>query len=159
MGAWSEIILAKDSIQCYILTGEAMRKEPPRFFKTRAFTKLAARAEISDEVLLKAAADLLEGKGDNLGGNVWKKRLNKNMHRSIVVEKAGDWWIFVFMYAKKDRDNLDQAEERAFKLLAKQYERMTSAQLDDQIAKKELLEIVGHDHYTPIQKRCFRSHP
>lgn len=72
---------------------DAMRKKQPLFFKTKAFARLAAKAQILDEELLRAGKDLAEGKGGNLGGNVWKKRLNKNMHRSIVVEKVGDHWF------------------------------------------------------------------
>lgn len=125
---------------------KTLSKRPPRFFKTKAFAKLTEKVGIPDGALLKAAADLLEGKGDNLGGNVWKKRLNKNMHRSIIVEKVRTWWIFVFLYAKQDRDNIDQAEVEAFKLLARQYEAMTDRQLKDQIVQKELLEIVCHDN-------------
>lgn len=123
---------------------DAMRKKQPRFFKTKAFAKLAAKAQILDEELLRAGKHLAEGKGDNLGGNVWKKRLNKNMHRSIVVEKVGDHWFFVYLYAKNDRENIDQAEEAAFKRLATLFAAMSSAHLDDQIKIKELLEIVSN---------------
>ena len=94
---------------------DVMRPTQPRFFKTKAFAKLATKAHILDEELFRAGKDLAEGKGDNLGGNVWKKRLNKNMHRSIVVEKVGDNWFFVYLYAKNDRENIDPAEEAAFK--------------------------------------------
>ncbi len=52
------------------------------------------------------ALDLALGKGDNLGGNVWKKRLNKNMHRSVVIRKAVGWWFFFYLYAKNARDKL-----------------------------------------------------
>lgn len=112
-----------------------------RVFKTRAFAKLATKARINDQALWKAAIDLADGKGDNLGGNVWKKRLNHNMHRSIVVERVGRSWFFVFLFAKKDRVNIDDAELQAFKLLAKQFAKMSGAQLHDQLAQQELQEI------------------
>src|SRR5690606_4410668 len=121
-----------------------MGSTPARCFKTKAFAKLAHKAAVPDADLLIAIAELREDKGTKLGGNVWKKRLNKNMHRCIVVEKIGERWIFVFMYAKQDRDNLTQAEEQAFKLLAKQYKKMSDVQLKDLLAKQELLEITNH---------------
>ncbi|MBB6300935.1 hypothetical protein GGE67_001541 [Rhizobium leucaenae] len=46
-----------------------------RIFKTRWFTKEAAKAEISDSELLKAIKQVAEGKADDLGGGVFKKRL------------------------------------------------------------------------------------
>lgn len=113
-------------------------------FKTKGFSKQAKKAEISDGELWGAAAALAKGQGDNLGGNVWKKRLNRNMHRSIVVEKVGDSWVFVFLFAKKDRENIGDDELEAFKLLADQYAKMTAAQLTDLLDAKELQEIFGN---------------
>lgn len=116
-----------------------------RFFKTKAFAKLAAKARISDLELYRAGSDLIQGKGINLGGGVWKKRLNKNMHRSIVVEQVADCWFFVYLYAKSDRENIDQAEEAAFKLLATQYAAMHDEQLDELLVLKEIQEVFSHE--------------
>ncbi len=66
------------------------------------------------------------------------------MHRSIVVEKVGDDWFFVYLYAKNDRENIDQAEEAAFKRLATLFAAMSTAPLDDQLKIKELSEIVSN---------------
>jgi hypothetical protein len=41
---------------------------------------------------------------DDLGGGVYKKRLNDNMHRSIIIAKAGRHWIYAYLYAKKDHE-------------------------------------------------------
>jgi DNA-binding transcriptional regulator YiaG len=51
--------------------------------------------------LLKAIRQVALGQADNLGGGVFKKRLNDNMHRSIVLTKAGEFWIFAYLFAKK----------------------------------------------------------
>jgi hypothetical protein len=56
-----------------------------RIFKTRWFTKEAAKADISDSELLKAIKQVAEGKADDLGGGVFKKRLKDNTHRSIIL--------------------------------------------------------------------------
>ncbi|MDY0310121.1 MAG: type II toxin-antitoxin system RelE/ParE family toxin [Castellaniella sp.] len=131
-----------------------MDNHTPRFFKTRLFAKRAAKARISDQELFQAGTDLTQGKGANLGGGVWKKRLNKNLHRSIVVEKVAAWWFFIYLYAKRDRENIDQAEEAAFKRLAAQYAVMQDAQLDELLMLHELLEIFSHDDQAPLQERC-----
>lgn len=129
-----------------------MSQSRTRFFKTKMFAKLATKAQILDVELLRVGADLALGKGDNLGGNVWKKRLNKNMHRSVVIRKAVGWWFFFYLYAKNARDNIDQAEVTGFKLLAAQYAAMSEEQLRELLTMQEILEIVGDDDQTPIQK-------
>lgn len=43
----------------------------------------------------------MQRQADDLGGGVFKKRLNKNMHRSIVQTKGGRHWIFAYLAAKK----------------------------------------------------------
>jgi hypothetical protein len=56
----------------------------PRAFKTEWFAKAAKKADISDADLCKAIEQVRLGQCDDLGGGVFKKRLNKNMHRSIM---------------------------------------------------------------------------
>jgi hypothetical protein len=36
------------------------------------------------------------------------------MHRSIVLAKGGQHWVFAYLYAKKDRANIDADELAAF---------------------------------------------
>jgi hypothetical protein len=49
----------------------------------------------------------MAGQGIDLGGGVFKKRLNQNRHRSIILAKGGRFWICQFLFAKKDRSNID----------------------------------------------------
>ena len=72
-------------------------------------------------MLIFVGRELEKGQGDALGGQVWKKRLNENRSRSIVLTKPGDYWIFVYLFAKKDRENIDPDELAAFKKLSKDY--------------------------------------
>jgi len=74
-----------------------------RAFKTAWFTKAARKARIKDEDLCEAIEDVRKGQADDLGGGVFKKRLNKNMHRSIILAKGGRYWIYEFLFAKKIR--------------------------------------------------------
>jgi len=62
-----------------------------RTFKTAWFAKAARKARISDAVLCKAITQVVLGQADDLGGGVFKKRLNDNMHRSIVLAKSGEF--------------------------------------------------------------------
>lgn len=88
-----------------------------RTFKTAWFSKAAKKARISDKALCKAIEQVARGQADDLGG-VFKKRLNDNMHRSIVLAKAGEYWVFAYLFAKKDRANIDDDELLAFRKLA-----------------------------------------
>lgn len=55
-----------------------MKPLSPRIFKTKWFNKAAKAAGIADVELCRAAKQLTLGMGNDLGGNVWKKRLDQN---------------------------------------------------------------------------------
>jgi hypothetical protein len=63
-------------------------KPTPKIFKTARFMKDAKKARINDAELCSAIQQVMLGQADDLGGGVFKKRLNDNMHRSIVLAKA-----------------------------------------------------------------------
>ena len=67
--------------------------ETDRVFKTAWFAKEARKAKITNEVLCRAISQVMQGQADDLGGGVYKKRLNDNLHRSIILAKAGQHWI------------------------------------------------------------------
>jgi len=54
-----------------------------------------------------------------LGSGVFKKRLNNNLYRSIILAKGGKYWIYEYLFAKKNRENIESDELLAFRLLAK----------------------------------------
>ncbi len=84
------------------------------------------------------------GQADDLGGGVYKKRLNKNMYRSIILAKSGHTWVFEYLFAKQDRDNIDTEELASFRQLAKAYETLTEPQLARLVRDGDLTEIC-HD--------------
>jgi hypothetical protein len=114
---------------------------PPRTFRTAWFSKAARKALIGDEELCHAMEQVRKGQADDLGGGVFKKRLDKNRHRSIVVAKGGRYWVYTYLFAKKDRDNITNAELKAFRDLAGLYDRKTDAEIELELKAKELTEI------------------
>lgn len=116
----------------------------PKAFKTKKFSKNARSAQISDADLCHAIDQVMGRQAVDLGGGVYKKRLNKNKHRSIILAKGGQYWVYEYLFAKKDRDNIDDAELAMFRMLAKGYEVLTTSQLAKLIEQKLLLEIC-HD--------------
>lgn len=116
-----------------------------KIFKTAWFSKAAKKAGIQDSELCRAVAQAMQGQADDLGGGVFKKRLNDNQHRSIILAKAGRWWIYEYVFAKKDRDNIDSDELTQFKLLAKSYAALSATEVQQLIDDHYFLEIC-HDH-------------
>ena len=56
-----------------------------RAFKTAWFSTAARKAHIADDELCEAIREAMKGQADDLGGGVFKKRLSKNRHRSIIL--------------------------------------------------------------------------
>jgi hypothetical protein len=124
---------------------------PARVFKTSWFGKAARKAHIAGSELCEAVRQAMLGQAEDLGGGVFKKRLNSNMHRSIILAKGGFIWVYQYLYAKKDRENIDADELVDFRFLAKAYERLSEIQIAALLAQEHLLEICN-ECKTQIQK-------
>ncbi len=121
------------------------KKTTLRVFKTKRFSKDAAKALIPDADLCQAVQEVMAGQAVDLGGGVYKKRLNKNAHRSLLLAKGGVVWVYQFLFAKKDADNIDDDELVALKKLAKAYEQLAPPRLDELMAAREFVEICHGD--------------
>ena len=115
-----------------------------RVFKSSWFDKAARKALLTDQELCDAIQQVMLGQADDLGGGVYKKRLNDNMHRSIVLARGGRYWVYQFLFAKKDQDNIADDELAAFKQLARHYAQLNDEQIDQMLKIREFLEIC-HD--------------
>lgn len=114
----------------------------PRVFKTAWFSKNAKKAGITDKELCDAVKELIQGLWDaDLGGNVYKKRLNENRHRSIVITKTATYWFFTFLFSKAERDNITDKELTGFKKLSKDYATLNDDAVSIQLVNKDLMEI------------------
>lgn len=116
-----------------------------RSFKSAWFDKAASKRGILDKELCGAIQEVMRGQADDLGGGVWKKRLNKNRDRSIIVAKGGLNWFFVFLFQKKDRANIDVSELAEFKFLASRYAKLTAKQLSALLKSHEIVEICENE--------------
>lgn len=117
----------------------------PRTFKTAWFSKAARKALIADTELCDAMEQVRKGQADDLGGGVFKKRLDKNRHRSIIVAKGERYWVYEYLFAKKDRENVEDDELADFRRLAKGYAGLRHEQVSQLLAERDWLEIC-HDH-------------
>ena len=116
-----------------------------RVFKTAWFGKVAKKARIRDSALCACIQEAMLGQSDDLGGGVFKKRLNKNMHRAIILANVSRWWILVYMFAKKDRANIEDDELAQFRELAKAYAKLSDKQIQQLVDSNHFVEICHDD--------------
>ena len=84
---------------------------------------------IADAELCKAIREIMLGQAVDLGGGVFKKRLSKNLVRSIVLARGGQNWVYEFLFAKNDRDNINDDDLASLRRIAKSYEALTAEQI------------------------------
>jgi len=116
-----------------------------RVFKTAWFAKAAAKALIADDELCTAIQQVMLGQCDDLGGEVYKKRLGRNLFRSIVVAKGGSYWVYQFLFAKQDRSNIDNDELAEFRRTAKAYGALSERRIAELIVNRQWTEICNED--------------
>lgn len=116
-------------------------EETARTFKTAWFARAARKARITDAELCEAIRAVMKGQADDLGGGVFKKRLDRNRHRSIILAKGGRYWIYEYLFAKKDRANIDDKELSDFRILAKAYAGLSDRQVDRLLKDGDFTEI------------------
>lgn len=130
-----------------------MNKDNPprqRVFKTVWFSKAVRKVRIADSALCEAVYQAMQGRADDLGGGVFKKRLHDNLYRSVIIAKAGRHWVFEYLFAKQDRANIEPDELAGFRALAKVYAGLTTQQVEQLLRDKDWMEIC-HDQ-DEIQK-------
>ena len=123
----------------------ASAEDTTRTFKTAWFAKAARKARIKDDELCEAIREVMNGQANDLGGGVFKKRLNKNMHRTIILAKGGRYWIYEYLFAKKDQANIEDGELEDFRVLAKSYATLDEKQVAQLLEDKDLTEICRGD--------------
>ncbi len=63
------------------------------------------------------------------------------MHRSIIIAKGGKHWVYSYLFAKKDRENINQKELEDFREIANTYAKITDKEIDLALADEILVEI------------------
>jgi hypothetical protein len=97
-----------------------------RVFKGKSFVRFAKKEGITDAKLVEAIKKAEKGSIDaDYGGGVIKQRIARpgqgksGGYRSIILFRKGELAFFAYGFAKNERDNIDNDEERSFKKLAK----------------------------------------
>ena len=99
-----------------------------RIFTTKLFAKFARRERIADKSLTDAIERAGKGLVDaDLGGGVIKQRVARQGqgrsggYRTLIAYRSGDFAVFMFGFAKNERDNIDADELEALRIIASQW--------------------------------------
>lgn len=67
--------------------------------------------------------------------------MHQNLYRSIILGKSDEYWIYVYLFAKKDRANIEPNDLIAFRKLAVIYQKKSEDDIRKELASKALTEI------------------
>ncbi|MEN8171214.1 MAG: type II toxin-antitoxin system RelE/ParE family toxin [Pseudomonadota bacterium] len=123
-----------------------------RVFKTKLFSRWAAKENLKDEDLLVAVNELQDGLVDaDLGGHVVKKRVSlsgrgkRGGARTLIAFRVKDKAFFLYGFAKSTRANINDKELKALRLLASKFLGYTDAALTKAMKAGELIEVTSDD--------------
>ena len=87
-----------------------------------------------------------------LPGGIWGGHGWGNLNwPSGILAKGGKYWVYEYLFAKKDRANIENDEVLAFRLLANSYAGLTEQQVSQLLVNGDFVEIC-YDDKTEIQK-------
>ena len=123
-----------------------------RILKTKWFQRFVRRQGISDDVLREEVARVAAGHVDaDLGGHLLKQRMSRSGQgrsagfRVLVIYRKASRAIFVYGFAKSDKDALTADELAAYKMAAADYLAISDTQLTALVANGVLLEVDPDD--------------
>jgi hypothetical protein len=127
------------------MNGSTQAVVSARVFETAWFSKAPRKAQIADAELCSAIRQVMAGQADDLGGGVYKKRLGRNLYRSIIVAKGGRYWVYEYLFAKNDRANIEDNGLAKLRKLAKVYKTLPEQRVDELIDEGSWIEICNGD--------------
>lgn len=123
-------------------------------FKNKWFDRWARGEDIPDSTLYSTAVEIATGRYDaDLGGYLFKKRLartgsgKRGGYRTIVGYKKpnAERIIFLYAFAKNDKDNISDREEAALSLAAESFLSATDRQVDELLMNGSIWEAQDHE--------------
>lgn len=120
-----------------------------RVFKTKSFVRFARRERISDKGLAEAVRRAERGLVDaSLGGGLIKQRVARpgqgrsGGYRVVLAWRVKARTVFLFGFAKSERDNIDDDELATLQDVGRQFLEATDTALAEALAKGALLEVM-----------------
>ena len=123
-----------------------------RVFKTKWLARFARRQRIEDRSLIEAIARASRGLIDaDLGGGIIKQRVARfgqgrsGGHRMLIAYRAGDRAVFLYGFAKNERENIDPDELLTLREIGAAWLAAAPHQIDRALAEETLEEVTDGD--------------
>jgi hypothetical protein len=127
-----------------------------RIFKTRWLARFARRQRIEDRSLIEAITRANRGLIDaDLGGGIIKQRVARlgqgrsGGHRMLIAYRAGDRAVFLYGFAKNERENIDPNELLTLREIGATWLEAAPRRLDSALAEKTLEEVADGEEEAP----------
>lgn len=119
-----------------------------RVFKTKWFTRYAMRENIEDDSLNEAIKRAEKGIADaDLGGSLLKIRIPRkgqgrsSGYRTLIAYKKNKRAVFLYGFAKSERENIDSNELISLKELASAWIKADDQKINHSLANGLLKEV------------------
>ena len=123
-----------------------------RVFTTKVFARFARKERLDDDRLCEAITRAERGSVDaDLGGHLIKQRVARpgggrsGGTRTVIAYRASQRSVFLYGFAKSERDNIDDRELDDLKKLARLYLSYTDGQIAAAVHERELREVICDD--------------
>jgi hypothetical protein len=123
-----------------------------RLFKTKWFMRYARRENLEDHSLCDAIERAERGLGDaDLGGGIIKQRVARTGqgrsggYRLLIAYRSGKRAVFLYGFAKSERDNIDADELETLKEIGAAWLEAKKERLDYAIKEGILKEVSYED--------------
>lgn len=126
-----------------------------RLLKTKPFSRWARKEGLRDRALREAAEEMRHGLVDaELGAGLVKKRVARTGggksggYRVLAATDLRRRCVFLYGFAKSERDNVDDKELAGLKRLAQAYLGLDEETVNRGLASGQLVEIDGGESQT-----------
>jgi hypothetical protein len=110
----------------------------------RVFARFLKKAEIGNENINEAVSEIIQGNCIPLGHKLFKKRIasryqgKRGAYRSILYYRSGDLMVFMYLFAKNDRENITPKEMNELVQIAHLYDTMHGHAIELAIKEEKL---------------------
>ena len=119
-----------------------------RVYKLKAFARFQRRERIADRALWNAVKSAEDGLVDaDLGGGLIKQRVARpgqgksGGYRTIIAYRRGNRAVFLYGFAKSERENLNDDELTYWQRVGRAYLALADDAMDAATAGDELIEV------------------
>ena len=119
-----------------------------RVLKTKEFWRFARQEGVTDAAVLEAARRAERGLVDaDLGGGLIKQRVPRRGqgrsggYRMLMAYRVGTLVVFLYAFAKSERDNIEADELAHWRREARAWSTMDDARMKTMIATREIIEV------------------